>query len=243
MTGERILVIEDEARIAQFIERGLIYEGYRVNVARDGQTGLTIARDNPPDLVILDWMLPGQDGPELIQHLRESGIHTPILLLTAKVDVDDRVRGLDAGADLTKPFAFEELFARLCALVRREQRAGVQRILEAGPIRIDTARHQVKVDGQEVELRPKAHRVLELLLPLEPARPAGAGGGAYHRRRDGRAADRSEPAAPYSRRSAVSRAGRRSARTNRAPPGICGNRVRARGRSRGRCRSRRRRGA
>ncbi|MEM6284418.1 MAG: response regulator, partial [Chloroflexota bacterium] len=86
MPGERILVIEDEARIAQFIERGLIYEGYRVNVARDGKTGLSIARDNPPDLVILDWMLPGLDGLEVCKRLRTAG-DVPILMLTAKDDI------------------------------------------------------------------------------------------------------------------------------------------------------------
>ncbi|HRF97218.1 MAG TPA: response regulator, partial [Aggregatilineales bacterium] len=120
MSGERILVIEDEARIAQFIERGLIYEGYRVNVARDGQSGLTIARDNPPDLVILDWMLPGLDGLEVCKRLRAAS-DVPILMLTAKDDINDRVTGLDAGADdyLVKPFSIDELMARVRSLFRR----------------------------------------------------------------------------------------------------------------------------
>src|SRR5215813_11920029 len=122
MPSERILVIEDEARIAQFIERGLIYEGYRVSVARDGQTGLMIARENPPDLVILDWMLPGMDGLEVCRRLRSVG-PVPIIILTARDSVADRVLGLDAGADdyMIKPFSFDELLARLRALLRRAQ--------------------------------------------------------------------------------------------------------------------------
>ena len=117
MPSERVLVIEDEARIAQFIERGLIYEGYRVSVARDGQTGLMIARDNPPDLVVLDWMLPGLDGLEVCKRLRAAS-DVPILMLTAKDDIKDRVTGLDAGADdyLVKPFSVDELMARVRAL-------------------------------------------------------------------------------------------------------------------------------
>ena len=98
MSGERVLVIEDEARIAQFVERGLIYEGYRVTVARDGKSGLATARDNPPDLVILDWMLPGLDGLEVCKRLRAAS-DVPILMLTAKDDIKFRVIGLDAGAD------------------------------------------------------------------------------------------------------------------------------------------------
>ena len=103
--AEQILVIEDETNIAQFLERGLIYEGYRVDVAYDGQGGLTMARDNPPDMVILDWMLPGLDGLEVCRRLRAAS-EVPILMLTAKDAVNDRVSGLDAGADdyLVKPF-------------------------------------------------------------------------------------------------------------------------------------------
>ena len=120
MTRERILIIEDEARIAQFLERGLIYEGFQVSVAADGQTGLTSARDNPPDLVILDWMLPGLDGLEVCRRLRAAG-DVAILMLTAKDDIRDRVSGLEAGADdyLVKPFSIDELIARVRALLRR----------------------------------------------------------------------------------------------------------------------------
>jgi len=120
---EKILVIEDEVRIAQVLERGLIYEGYRVDVAYDGRTGLALARDNPPDLVILDWMLPGLDGLEVCKRLRSAN-DIPILMLTAKEEVADRVQGLDAGADdyMVKPFSFDELLARIRALFRRATR-------------------------------------------------------------------------------------------------------------------------
>src|SRR5512146_1359104 len=118
--AERILVIEDEQRITQFIERGLIYEGYRVEVAYDGRTGLQIARDNPPDLVILDWMLPGLDGLEVCKRLRAASA-VPILMLTAKDDIKDGVQGLRAGAAvyLVMPFSVDELLARVRALFRR----------------------------------------------------------------------------------------------------------------------------
>jgi len=112
----KILVIEDEERIRQFLQRGLSFEGYRVDTAEDGQTGLDLARDNPPDLVLLDVMLPGIDGLEVCRRLRAVS-EVPILMLTAKEAVEDRVAGLDAGADdyLVKPFAFDELMARVRA--------------------------------------------------------------------------------------------------------------------------------
>jgi len=117
-----ILVVEDEEKITDFLRRGLVYEGYRVDVAHDGQSGLALARENPPDLVVLDWMLPGMDGLEVCRRLRSGG-PVPILLLTARDSVADRVLGLDAGADdyLIKPFDFDELLARIRALLRRAQ--------------------------------------------------------------------------------------------------------------------------
>ncbi|RMD52301.1 MAG: DNA-binding response regulator, partial [Candidatus Thermofonsia bacterium] len=118
----RILVVEDEDRIRSFLQRGLTYEGYRVDAAADGQTGLDLARENPPDLVLLDIMLPGMDGIEVCKRLRAAS-DVPILMLTAKETIEDRVAGLDAGADdyLVKPFAFDELMARVRALLRRAQ--------------------------------------------------------------------------------------------------------------------------
>jgi len=165
MSGERILVIEDEARIAQFIERGLIYEGYRVNVARDGQTGLNIARDNPPDLVILDWMMPGLDGLEVCRRLRAAS-DVPILMLTAKDDVTDRVAALDTGADdyLVKPFSIDELMARVRALFRRATPTSRPEILRFADLTLDTGTHRAYRGEQAIDLTAKEYELLELFL-------------------------------------------------------------------------------
>jgi two-component system response regulator MprA len=165
MTGERILVIEDEARIAQFVERALIYEGYRVNVARDGQTGLSIARDQPPDLVVLDWMLPGVDGLEVCKRLRAAS-EVPILMLTAKDDVADRVTGLDAGADdyLVKPFSVDELMARVRALFRRSAPASKPEILRFADLTLDTGTHRAHRSDRAIDLTAKEYELLELFM-------------------------------------------------------------------------------
>jgi two-component system response regulator MprA len=165
MTGERVLVIEDEARIAQLVERSLIYEGYRVNVARDGMTGLGIARDNPPDLVILDWMLPGIDGLEVCRRLRAAG-DVPILMLTAKDEVGDRISGLDAGADdyLVKPFSADELMARVRALLRRVQPASRPELLRFGDLSLDTGTHRAYRNDRAIDLTAKEYELLELFM-------------------------------------------------------------------------------
>lgn len=165
MPSERVLVIEDEARIAQFIERGLIYEGYRVSVARDGHTGLMIARDNPPDLVILDWMLPGLDGLEVCRRLRAAS-EVPILMLTAKDDIKDRVTGLDAGADdyLVKPFSVDELMARVRALFRRTQPQSRPEILRFADLTLDTGTHRAYRGERPIDLTAKEYELLELFM-------------------------------------------------------------------------------
>ena len=165
MAGERILIVEDEVRIAQFIERGLIYEGYRVNVARDGQSGLTLARDTPPDLVILDWMLPGLDGLEVCKRLRAAS-DVPILMLTAKSDINDRVIGLDAGADdyLVKPFAIDELMARVRALFRRATPASRPEVLRFADLALDTGTHRAYRGERAIDLTAKEYELLELFL-------------------------------------------------------------------------------
>lgn len=165
MPGERILVIEDEARIAQFIERGLIYEGYRVNVARDGKTGLSIARDNPPDMVILDWMLPGLDGLEVCKRLRAAS-EVPILMLTAKDDIKDRVTGLDAGADdyLVKPFSVDELMARIRALFRRSEPNSRPEVLRFSDLTLDTGTHRAYRNERAIDLTAKEYELLELFM-------------------------------------------------------------------------------
>ena len=161
---ELILVIEDEEKILNFLRRGLIYEGYRVEAAADGAAGLASARDNPPDLVILDWMLPGIDGLEVCRRLRAAS-NVPILMLTAKDAVSDRVQGLDAGADdyLVKPFALDEVLARLRALLRRAK-PEVPEILTFGDLRLDTGTHQAFRGDRAVELTAKEYELLELFL-------------------------------------------------------------------------------
>lgn len=165
MAGERILIIEDEARIAQFVERGLIYEGYRVNVAKDGQLGLQIARDNPPDLVILDWMLPGLDGLEVCKRLRAAS-NVPIVMLTAKDDVKDRVQGLDAGADdyLVKPFSIDELMARVRAQFRRVRPKSQPEMLRFGDLTLDTGTHRAYRLERAIDLTAKEYELLELFM-------------------------------------------------------------------------------
>ena len=165
---ERILVIEDEERILHFLERGLQHEGYVVDTATDGTEGLRLAQMNPPDLVILDWMLPeiepGLDGLEVCRRLRAES-EVPILMLTAKDSVPDRVRGLDAGADdyLVKPFALNELLARVRALIRRVK-PELPTVLEFSDLSLDTGTHQAYRGERGFELTAKEYELLELFL-------------------------------------------------------------------------------
>jgi two-component system response regulator MprA len=162
---EKILVIEDEERILQFLRRGLTYEGYEVFTAQEGRTGLASAREQPPDLVILDLMLPGLDGIEVCRRLRAAG-NVPILMLTAKDAVSDRVEGLDAGADdyLVKPFEFDELLARIRALLRRTKPIDGPEILSFGDLQLDTGTHQARRGDRSIELTAKEYELLELFL-------------------------------------------------------------------------------
>ena len=152
-TSTKILVIEDEERIRSFLQRGLGFEGYRIDVAPDGLVGLELARNNPPDLILLDVMLPGEiDGLEVCRRLR-SVSDVPILMLTAKETIEDRVAGLDAGADdyLVKPFAFDELLARVRALLRRVQPSQPQ-IFRFADLELDTGTRQGKRAGRVFDL-------------------------------------------------------------------------------------------
>lgn len=160
----RILIIEDEERIRQFLQRGLSFDGYRVDVAPDGQIGLELARDNPPDLVLLDIMLPGMDGLEVCRRIRAAS-EVPILMLTAKETVEDRVRGLDAGADdyLVKPFAFDELVARIRALLRRAAPTKPQ-VYRFGDLELDTGTRQGRRGGRTFDLTAKEYELLELFI-------------------------------------------------------------------------------
>jgi len=161
---ERSLIIEDEDKILQFLQRGLTYEGYRVVTAADGPAGLALARSEVPDLVILDWMLPGLDGLEVCRRLRAAG-PTPILMLTARESVSDRVLGLDAGADdyLVKPFEFDELVARVRALLRRARPEAAD-LLTFADLRLDTGTHQAYRGERPIELTAKEYELLDLFL-------------------------------------------------------------------------------
>jgi two-component system copper resistance phosphate regulon response regulator CusR len=160
----RVLLVEDEPRVAGFIAKGLREQAYAVDNARDGEEAVYYAGVNQYDLVILDVMLPVKDGYAVCRELRGSGLRTPILMLTARDAVDDRVRGLDCGADdyLTKPFDFKELLARLRALARRsaEVRPAVVRIAD---LTLDTASHAVSRAGRPVSLTTKEYALLEFL--------------------------------------------------------------------------------
>jgi len=161
----RVLVVEDEARMARLLKRGLEEEGHAVDVAGDGPEGLWLATENSYGAVVLDVMLPGFDGFELCRKLRAAGIWTPVLMLTARDAIGDRVRGLDAGADdyLVKPFSLLELAARLRALVRRDDRARPT-VLAEGDLKLDPASKRAWRGGTELRLSPKEFSLLELFL-------------------------------------------------------------------------------
>ena len=161
----RVLVVEDEARMARLIKRGLEEEGHAVDVAADGPDGLWMATENRYAAIVLDVMLPGFDGFELCRKLRAARIWAPVLMLTARDAVGDRVRGLDAGADdyLVKPFSLLELAARLRALARRDDRARPAE-LASGGLRLNPATKQAWRDNAELHLSPKEFALLELFL-------------------------------------------------------------------------------
>lgn len=161
----KILIVEDEHKIAEALRKGLIQERYAVDVAFTGTDGYDLAASEEYDLIILDLMLPGMDGMEVCSRLRKENIHTPILMLTAKNQIQDRVKGLDAGADdyLPKPFAFEELLARMRALLRRPVgQVGVK--LKVDNWTMDTALYEVKNGDKQIELSNKEYSLLEYLM-------------------------------------------------------------------------------
>ena len=162
----RILVIEDEKKIADFIKRGLKEEGYAVDVANDGENGLFLAKTNDYDLILLDLMLPKIDGITVCKTLRQEKVLYPIIMLTAKDAVKDKVTGLDAGADdyLTKPFAFEELLARIRAVLRKKSEQQQALKLEADDLSMDLKTHKVTRAGKEIELTSKEFALLEYMM-------------------------------------------------------------------------------
>ncbi|MDA1349200.1 MAG: response regulator transcription factor [Chloroflexi bacterium] len=161
----RLLLVEDETRIADFISRGLSEHGYAVDVATDGNEALDWAAVADYDIIVLDVMLPGLAGTEVSRTLRNRGVRTPILMLTARDAIEDRVKGLDSGADdyLVKPFAFAELLARLRALLRREP-ALTGNVLEVAGLKFDAATMEVSRDGVAIDLTAKEGRLLEYLM-------------------------------------------------------------------------------
>src|SRR6476469_10065447 len=161
----RILVVEDEAKVASFIRRALEEESYAVDLCTDGLAGLDLARDNAYDLIILDVMLPGLSGLQILDTLRKEKFKTPVLIVTARTQVDQRVKGLDAGADdyLTKPFAIEELLARARALLRRGSGEGTA-LLQIEDLMLNPATREVTRGGQRIELTSKEYALLEYLM-------------------------------------------------------------------------------
>lgn len=169
----RVLVVEDDSKIASFVVNGLKQNGFAVDHASDGEQGLRLARAVNYDVAVLDIMLPKLDGLSLLRQLRQDKNLTPMLILSAKASVDDRVKGLQAGGDdyLTKPFAFSELLARVQALVRRASQTAEPTKLSAGGLTMDLLTHEVTRDGQRIELQSREFALLELLL-RHPGRPA-----------------------------------------------------------------------
>lgn len=162
----RALLVEDDDTIADFIARGLREAGFAVDRAPDGQAGLTSALEHPYDVAILDLMLPKRDGLSVIEELRRQHVSTPVLILSARRSVDDRVRGLQSGGDdyLTKPFAFAELLARVQALVRRSTRAPEPTTLTVEDLVLDLLSRRVVRTGRPLDLRPREFELLEYLM-------------------------------------------------------------------------------
>ena len=165
-SGPRILVIEDEPTIVEFLRTGLAYEGYRVIVSPDGRTGFDYAHREEFDLIILDIMLPDMDGFEVCRKLRARGSDVPIIMLTARREIHDRVAGLDLGADdyITKPFSFAELLARIRAALRRRGSPAEPTVLRIADLVLDMETHEVTRSGKPLHLTPTEFALLELFM-------------------------------------------------------------------------------
>lgn len=161
----RILVIEDEKKIADFIKRGLKEEGYAIDTSYDGENGFFLAKTNDYDLILLDLMIPKIDGLTLCKKIKAEKISTPVIMLTAKSAIKDKVAGLDSGADdyLTKPFAFEELLARIRAVLRKKDVKSLTK-LQVDDLILDLVTHKVTRGGREIELTAKEYALLEYLM-------------------------------------------------------------------------------
>jgi two-component system OmpR family response regulator len=165
-TAMRILLVEDDLKIASFVVKGLKQAGFAVDHAQDGEKGLHMALTEPYDATIIDIMLPKLDGLSLIEELRRKNINTPVIILSAKRSIDDRVKGLQTGSDdyLTKPFAFSELLARVQALIRRSSRTSEPTSLTVGELSVDFLTREVTRTGTKIELQPHEFALLEYLM-------------------------------------------------------------------------------
>lgn len=169
MTGMRILLAEDVGKVAEHVRQGLTAEGYSVDVAVDGDEALWLAEIHPYDVLVLDVMMPAKDGFTVVRQLRRKNINTPVLFLTSRAEVEDRVRGLDAGGDdyLTKPFSMAELLARLRALLRR-QRPQATNLVRVADLELDLISHHATRAGQKIELTRREFALLEFLMSASP---------------------------------------------------------------------------
>ena len=165
----RVLVVEDDDRLADYIARGLIEQNFTVDRAATGRDGLFLATESRHDLVILDRMLPGMDGMAVLRALRAAGVHTPVIVLSALADTNDRIEGLTAGADdyLGKPFSFAEMLARVHALLRRDKAGAATAqtaVLHCGDLELDRLARQVRRGARKIQMQPREFRLLEYLM-------------------------------------------------------------------------------
>jgi two-component system, OmpR family, response regulator len=162
----KLLIIEDDREASDYLEKAFAEAGHQAHLARDGETGYALAGDGDYDVLVVDRMLPKRDGLSVIAALRAKGIETPVLILSALGEVDDRVTGLRAGGDdyLTKPYAFSELLARVEVLARRKGRGDVETVYRIGDLELDRLSHSVRRAGQEIVLQPREFRLLEYLM-------------------------------------------------------------------------------
>jgi two-component system, OmpR family, response regulator len=166
MPGMKLLIIEDDREASDYLERAFAEAGHTAHLARDGETGYALAREGEYDVLVVDRMLPRRDGLSVIAALRAHGIDTPVLIVSALGEVEDRVTGLRAGSDdyLTKPYAFSELLARVEVLDRRKGRGDVETVYRAGDLELDRLSHTVRRAGKEIVLQPREFRLLEYMM-------------------------------------------------------------------------------
>lgn len=162
----RLLLVEDDKKIASFIEKGMKEAGFQVDVSHDGREAMSMAFTEPYDVAVVDIMLPGVDGLTIIEKMRSSNIVTPVIILSAKQSVDDRVQGLQRGGDdyMIKPFSFSELLARVQALIRRDKSNSKTTMLEVGDLQMNLLRHEVHRSGKKIDLPAKEYALLEYMM-------------------------------------------------------------------------------